>query len=329
VSGKLFPYQLAQTLELGTGQVLTQVDGYYDTQTLVAVLQNTQDRQLYPMVVERLWRSYDYDALIEIMEDYSMRRDAGHANQYVHALFNSSRIDPTNDGTLTLFEDVLTNVRSTNAIDVQDYDLYLLLTRARRGGAQVLVDDILAGGALPVDLRTDIQTVYDYYQGQRDVPLYYRDGLIAMVLVQHGYFTLAQKIALDVLSQNSNYILPYQIFAQSHFITRDRQKAQYYLQDLLQRDPSQSSLYHFLLGIAYYRQEQYDASIIAFGQVDPGHHDADVARYRALAYHHLDQYALRDKAFATVLEYEADVSDFYSYFLMTYFQPFQEGLLGS
>lgn len=60
-------------------------------------------------------------------------------------------------------------------------------------------------------MRTDLYDVVAYYETQPHVPVYYRDALVAMVLVQYEYFTLAEKIALDVMSQDQAYVLPWQI----------------------------------------------------------------------------------------------------------------------
>ena len=79
-------------------------------------------------------------------------------------------------------------------------DRYNLLINTRNTGMNSLVVSV---ASIPdQSLHDDIQKVLDYYTTQQHVPEYYRDTLVAMVLVQYGYFHLAEKTALQVIAQD-------------------------------------------------------------------------------------------------------------------------------
>ncbi|USN56457.1 MAG: hypothetical protein H6766_05415 [Candidatus Peribacteria bacterium] len=119
--------------------------------------------------------------------------------------------------------------------------------------------------------------------------------------------------------------MPRQILAYSSFTKRDRTQSLVYLQELIERDPDNSEFYTFLRGIVIYRQGDYAAAALTLRQTQNPRYLPDAVRYLALAYDHLDDITQRDQAFTALLQYSLDPSDYYTYFYLTFFQPFQEG----
>ena len=96
------------------------------------------------------------------------------------------------------------------------------------------------------DYKTSIMTAFKQYESLQDVPSYYQEGLIALQLMNHGFFGLAKKVALPLLNQHASYILPYQILANADFELGRRDSALVYFQQLLKLDYQQKNnyLYH-------------------------------------------------------------------------------------
>lgn len=74
---------------------------------------------------------------------------------------------------------------------------------------------------------------------------YYADGLSALVLLQEGYFRVAQKRAVSIRTQDPKYVLPYQILAKAALLQSHREEASQYFDTLLKVDTTHPSQYQF------------------------------------------------------------------------------------
>lgn len=97
------------------------------------------------------------------------------------------------------------------------------------------------------DYKTSIETAMKQYEGLQDVPTYYQDGLIALQLMNHGFYGLAKKIALPLVSEHPNYILPYQVLANADLELGRKESALGYFQQLLKLDYQQKNTYLYHL----------------------------------------------------------------------------------
>ena len=118
----------------------------------------------------------------------------------------------------------------------------------------------------------------------KNPPLYYRDGLVSLILLKNWYFVFAKRLALRALLKNEDYILPYQVLAYTNFLTHNREAAKDYFLKLADFDISNSFLYKFLIGISYYRYGDYEQSILYLNQVTDAGLQIDVYRYMLLGY---------------------------------------------
>lgn len=119
---------------------------------------------------------------------------------------------------------------------------------------------------------------------QSDMPLYYFDALVGVELFNQGFFQAAKVLALHVLTQNREYILPYQLLAYANFLTNSRDASIEYLNLLLSLDSSSVEKYDFLIGVAYYRNGEYERSVLKLSQVKDVSYRLDVDRYLVLNY---------------------------------------------
>jgi hypothetical protein len=68
---------------------------------------------------------------------------------------------------------------------------------------------------------------------------------MALVAMKNGYFSLANKLSVDSILQNREYILPYQILAYSNFLTNNREKAIESFYELNSLDIENQDKYNF------------------------------------------------------------------------------------
>lgn len=148
-------------------------------------------------------------------------------------------------------------------------------------------------------------------------------ALIALDFMRHGYFKIAQQTAIHIVTQDSAYILPYQILAYSHFVMNDWDIASDYLISLKEKDPQYVDRYNFLLGVCYFWQEKYVDAVLFLSQDTLGVYDADALRYLALSYDALGDTSHLMYTYQKLLGQEdLSVHDFYLFFEQIFFVPF-------
>ncbi|MDR0369676.1 MAG: hypothetical protein LBH96_04110 [Candidatus Peribacteria bacterium] len=97
-----------------------------------------------------------------------------------------------------------------------------------------------------------LSTLQGQISQQSGMPAYYFDALVGVELFNQGFFQIAKVLALSVVSQNKDYILPYQLLAYANFLTASWDAAIEYLTLLTSLNPQTSEKYSFLIGVAYY-----------------------------------------------------------------------------
>ncbi|PIE00278.1 MAG: hypothetical protein CSA81_13905 [Acidobacteria bacterium] len=284
------------------------MDSYYSAKVLRNARETTKDTEIYKALAHRLQADHSYDDLVKLLEENTPLRDTKTPQLYLKSLRETKAIDTTRPQTVQVMKDALQKLQTTKAISPQDSVQHQLLIDARTGTLDGLSNNLTSITDQP--LRDDLRRVLDYYQKQKDVPTYYRDALMAMVLAQHEYFSLAENL---------------QILAYSAFSKSKRDVADEYFKQLIIRDEDQTDFYHFLQGIVAYQKGKYDDAVLLFNQVKDPYYIADISRYLILAYDRLGEYDRRDSFFASLLQYKLEPSDYYTYFYLTLFRPFQQG----
>ncbi len=320
---KPFAYELANALETDTPTISNAMNSYYSAKVLRNARETTKDTAIYKALIHRLQADHSYDDLVKLLTENTPLRDIKTPQLYLKSLRETKAIDTTRPQTVQVMKDALQKLQTTKAISPQDSVQHQLLIDARTGTLDGLSNNLAS--ITDQSLRDDLRRVLDYYKKQKDVPMYYRDALIAMVLAQHEYFSLAEKIATRISLKNPDYLLPLQILAYSAFSKSKRDVADEYFKQLIIRDEDQTDFYHFLQGIVAYQKGKYDDAVLLFNQVKDPYYMADISRYLILAYDRLGEYDRRDSLFASLLQYKLEPSDYYTYFYLTLFRPFQQG----
>jgi len=65
--------------------------------------------------------------------------------------------------------------------------------------------------------------------------------------MKNGYFSLANKLAVESILQDSEYILPHQILAYSNFLTNNWEKSIENFYQLVKLDPENQDKYNFYI----------------------------------------------------------------------------------
>ncbi len=157
-------------------------------------------------------------------------------------------------------------------------------------------------------------------------PVYYQDALISLTLLKHGYFSVAKRLSLSVLSQNGSYVLPYQILAYANFLSTHWEAAAQYFLTLVDLDPAHASQYTFLAGVSYYRIGAYDQSLLYLTQIQDSTLLTDVYRYQLLSLLALQDGDGAVRVWQKLLG-QSDIadSDFQFFFEQFFFSPYRSG----
>jgi len=107
-------------------------------------------------------------------------------------------------------------------------------------------------------------------------------------LLKNGYFSIASKLALEVLNKDPSYTLPYQILAYKHFLTQSWEPALQYLLQLRDLDPKNEATYVFMIGVSSYWLDKYEQAALYLKQVEYPAYTLDAQRYLALSYIAMD-----------------------------------------
>lgn len=310
----------------------------------IKVLEKLYKKQKNPLVlkslIEKLQQDYQFDKAkkyIDIFISEFWQKDID-PHLYLNILFNSSSISVMKASSIEQMRPKVEEARIKWLLSTDDYLFYQALFDLRYrdyDAAMTLLKQIktprytsFIEGMTTIDLQI---------KQQRDVPVYYKDALIALNLLKHGYFSLAKKISLDVLAQNDSYILPYQILAYSHFLTNDWNTAIDYFLKLSDFDAKNKSLYKFLLWVSYYRLGKYEPSVLYLSQIEQTSLESpsgatsvkmllpDSYRYLLLNYLAMgDKERMISTRKKFLWQVNLQKSDFYTFFYEVLYRPFIE-----
>lgn len=175
------------------------------------------------------------------------------------------------------------------------------------------------------DFVVAIQSAFNQYLSLKDVPEYYQDWLVAYQLMNQGFLAWAKKMAIRLVNEHPDYILPHQILANADFIMWKRDSASRYFTDLLLLDRQEKSSYLYYLWICYYHLWDYSNAVLYLSQITDSKILLDSDRYLILSYIALGE---TDRIFVwwqRLLWYPSiKASDFYSFFEEAFWKPYRK-----
>ena len=86
-------------------------------------------------------------------------------------------------------------------------------------------------------------------------------------LMNQGFLAWAKKMAIRLVNEHPDYILPHQILANADFIMWKRDSASRYFTDLLLLDRQEKSSYLYYLWICYYHLWDYSNAVLYLSQI--------------------------------------------------------------
>ncbi len=292
---------------------------------LQKVFEKTKDTDVMNLIVENYLNEYQFVKAKRFIENLpNIYRDELKPSLNLRVAFNSfSLSSKTINENLT---SIVQDYSSQNKILAEDKNRYLwVIALIDRNYDRFFEISTWFTSERNKAFASKLQWYKDQIAKQMWMPDYYFDTLVSLELFNQWLFQPAKILALYSLQQNSNYILPYQVLAYANFLTNSRDTSIEYLKKLVDLDPKNTEKYHFLMWVAFYRDEKYEQSVVMLSMIKDENLRLDTQRYLINNYIKLDQ---KNKLIANrnkMLWYENLVaSDFYTYFYETFFHPYSE-----
>jgi len=315
---------------------------------LEKLYKKTKNPSMLKVLIEKLAQDYQFDKAYEYLgkliklEGY----ETIDPHVYIHVIINSSAVSVMKESSIEKMRPFIEDLRVKGLLSQDDYRFYQGLFKIwyhDYDGAQILFKQITSPRY--DDLFASLDETLSQISTQQDIKSYYKDALVSLVMLKHGYFSVAKKLALEVVLQNDEYILPYQILAYSHFLTNNWDTATEYFYRLIDLDQPNQYLYKFLIWVSYYRWQKYEQSVLFLSQVanlqTVGHEynqyvvkaqkhlsalTTDVYRYLLLNYIAKKDEERMLRTWQYLLgQNDIQKADFYTYFYEVLYKPFING----
>ncbi len=294
-----------------------------DARILSEAYDKTKDPVIGKNLVLKLVDLYQFDRALEYAESMQATIEP---ETYLYILINSSRISPTQSQSMSIVENVIAQYVSQGKLDTNQQLFYGALIKLWNNdfyGAKIVFDKITGDTYAPI--IANMHDVYTKATTMQDMPLYYWTALFALQLLKNGYFSIASKLALEVLTKDPSYTLPYQILAYKHFITQSWEPALQYLLQLRDLDIENESTYVFMIGVSSYWLEKYEQAALYLKQIESSAHVLDAQRYLVLSYLAMDNTTDAISVRQNILgNPQISEEDFYNYFVEVFYKPYTD-----
>ncbi len=295
-----------------------------DLEILEKIYQKDDSPDILKLLLQKLIEDYQFDKAKAYISDINIFEDKSvDAKTYIYTYINSLSI--TDNGSMTKFMSFIDQMRYKSMISSDDYIFYQWLAKLWAKDYQ-WANTLFAQIKSPIysNFIAQVDDAIQKFDNQKWVPVYYKDSLIALVAMKNGYFSLADKLAIDSILQNADYVLPHQIVAYSNFLTNDREKAIENFYDLVELDDENQDKYNFYIGASHYRWWNNQESISVLSQlINSPVYKIDAYRYLLLNYQKLEDeqkmIQVRQKLLGQNNLVDSDFKNFYD---VVFYQPF-------
>lgn len=297
-----------------------------DLEILEKIYQKNNSPDVFKLLLQKLVEDYQFDKAKSYIADINIFENKSvDAKTYIYTYINSLSI--TDNTSMDKFMSFIDQIRYKSMISSDDYLFYQWL-------AKLWVKDYDWANILFAQIKSQIYTNFitqiddsiQKFNNQKWVPIYYKDSLIALTAMKNGYFSLANKLAIDSMLQNPDYVLPHQIVAYSTFLTNNREKAIENFYDLVELDDENQDKYNFYIWVSYYRWWNYQDSIWILSQLlNSPVYKTDAYRYLLLNYQSLWDEEKMVQIWQKLLgQNDLQASDFKSFYDYVFYKPFSE-----
>ncbi|GHV21731.1 hypothetical protein FACS189428_2640 [Clostridia bacterium] len=290
------------------------------------IFEKTRDPQIITPTLQAMVDVYQFVLAKQFIEKLTPE-EVKNIDPVLHLQIAFNSFPLSSSSAFSSLEALIENYKQTNKINTDQANRYKgILALMQRKYDNFLQISAQFQNASYKQFANKISSFQKQINQQEDMPSYYFDALVSVELFQQGFFQPAKILALYAHSKEGKYILPYQVLAYANFLTASREASVEYLTTLSSLDPNQQEKYIFLMGIAYYRNEQYETSVMKLSQVQKADYRLDVARYLTLNYSHLQQTSKLVSTRQKLLGYaELKPADFFNYFYNVFFAPYIQG----
>jgi hypothetical protein len=302
-----------------------------DIDLLIKAYNKNQAPEILPPLITKLLRVYQFEEANKYLTLYlnslSMDQISLVSSQAIfYTLLNTPSIINNLDVKRGQIIDFIMQQRQERLITESDKIFYETLLEITTGNVMPLITAIRTiNDPLYANIKKDLLDNYRIYTSIPQQPRYYLRALVALTLMKHGYFKIAEQLALSALIDNKNYLLPYQILAYSHFVTNERTPAREYLFRLVDLDQTNERSYKFMIGITFFWQQNYTQALLYFSQVKQSEFMLDTIRYKILSYHELNDNRNLVTTMRELLNTkQADALDLLQLFELLFFEPYQQ-----
>lgn len=304
---------------------ITNIKNYIqDLDLLEKIYQKDENPDVLKLLLQKLLEDYQFDKAKQYIWDINILTDKSvDVKAYIYTYINGLSLTDTNS--MSKFMAFVDQIRYKSLIGADDYVFYQWIAKLWDQDyewANILFAQVKSPAYQ--DFVSQIDQSITKFNNQKWVPSYYKDALIALTAMKNGYFSLANKLAVDSALENWDYVLPYQVLAYSNFMTNDRDKAIENFYDLVELDISNQDKYDFYIGASYYRKGDYQESISVLSQLlNTPEYKTDAYRYLLLNYQSLDDeqkmIQIRQKLLG---QNDLQESDFKTFYDVVFYKPF-------
>jgi len=284
----------------------------------------TKTSDVLKVLIDKLLLDYQFEKAKFYIADLDILKNSMiSASSYFYTQINTLSI--TDPQSMNKFMALVDQMKYRSMISVDDHLFYQWLSKIWNK-EYATVTEIFKQIQSPVykNIIFQIDDAVMKFNNQKWVPAYYKDSLIALVMMKNWYFSIANKLAVESLLQNKDYILPYQVLAYSNFLTNNREKAIENFYTLISLDIENKNKYNFYIWVSQYWLEEYTKSILTLSQItgDPNY-KIDAYRYLLLNYQKLDDDEKIVQIWQKLLwQNDLKESDFQTFYDFVFFKDF-------
>lgn len=299
-------------------------DSFDSISILENIYKKNNSSDVLKVLIDKLLSDYQFSKAKSYISNIDILNDTIiDAKSYIYTYINT--ISVTDPNSMSKFMSFIDQIKYKALISSDDYLLYQALSKLWNKDydwANLLLKQIKS----PIynNFVIQIDDSINKFNTQKWVPTYYKDSLMALVAMKNGYFSLANKLSVDSILQNREYILPYQILAYSNFLTNNREKAIESFYELNSLDIENQDKYNFHIWVSYYRLWNYQKSILTLSQLaNTSEYKLDSYRYLLLNYQKLEDEEKMIQLWQKILwQNNLKESDFKTFYDIVFYRPF-------
>ncbi len=290
--------------------------------------------------VELLKQTYEKDKSIDIakslLKQYLLQNDFSSAYELLGKIKKQGHLDLFSGDLISFIAfnySIINSANETIKLDLmsspakETYELLYSLadknySRFTELLEQYSKDETVKKQSMVAVFLQDRQT----FKTLKDSKSYYYTWLLAASLQKAWYTPLARELANDIVSEDQNYILSYELLSQLSIKEKRYQDAVKYLQTLMNLDAQHIPRTAFFLGISYYYLGDYNNAVTYLNQVREPIYAYDAVRYLILIHIKQQEHQKMMDEFRFLLtEQKLDQHDFALFFDTLFYEPYRKG----